>query len=74
MMSGKGFLEPVRKGDKMKAVHCDKVDPSSNCKAVIRGNTVEEVLSKAKTHAKQHGIREMTPELIEKVKANIEEE
>jgi predicted small metal-binding protein len=58
----------------MKTVHCDKVDPSSDCKAVIRGKTVEEVLSRAKAHAKEHGIHEMTPQLMEKVKANIEEE
>ena len=29
------------------------------------------VLTKAAEHAKEHGIREVTPELIERVKANI---
>jgi predicted small metal-binding protein len=58
----------------MKTVHCDKVDPSSNCHAVIRGKTEEELLSNVKTHAKQHGIHEVTPELVAKVKANITEE
>ena len=45
--------------------------PSSGCKHVIRGETTEEVLQKAGEHAKEHGIRQVTPELIEKVKANI---
>ena len=58
----------------MKAVHCEKVDPSSECKKVIRGRTEEELLSKVKAHAKEHGIKQVTPELLEKVKANIEEE
>jgi predicted small metal-binding protein len=31
----------------------------------------EEVLQKAGEHAKEHGIREVTPELIKLVKANI---
>ena len=36
-----------------------------------KGATVEEVLQKAGEHAQEHGIRQVTPELIEKVKANI---
>jgi predicted small metal-binding protein len=57
----------------MKQVECAKVDPSSGCKQVIRGANEQEVLQKAAEHAKQHGIRQMTPELMEKVKANIRE-
>ena len=56
-----------------KAIHCDKVNPSSGCNHVIRGETEEEVLKKAGVHAKEHGL-EPTPELIEKVKSNIVEE
>jgi predicted small metal-binding protein len=33
-----------------------KVDPSSGCQHVIRGETEEEVLRKAAEHAKEHGI------------------
>jgi len=40
---------------------------------VIRGETVEEVLQKAAVHAKEDGLVP-TPELIEKVKAAIENE
>ena len=49
-----------------KILECAKVDPSSGCKHVVRGETVEEVLQKAGEHAKEHGIRQVTPELIEK--------
>jgi predicted small metal-binding protein len=35
------------------------------------GRDEEEVLQKAAEHAKEHGIREVTPELMERVKANI---
>jgi predicted small metal-binding protein len=54
-----------------KMVECAKVDPSSGCKHVIRGATDEEVMKNAAEHAKQHGIREMTPDLMAKVKSNI---
>ena len=54
-----------------KILECGKVDPSSGCQHVVRGATEEEVLTKAAEHAKEHGIREITPELMQKVKANI---
>jgi predicted small metal-binding protein len=57
-----------------KIIECAKVDPSSGCKHVIRGTTEEEVLKNAMEHAKQHGIREVTPELKSKVKAAIRDE
>ncbi|MEK6224227.1 MAG: DUF1059 domain-containing protein [Thermodesulfobacteriales bacterium] len=56
-----------------KKIECNKVNPSSDCNHVIRGETVEEVLEQAKVHAKVHGL-EPTPELLEMVKAHIEEE
>jgi predicted small metal-binding protein len=57
-----------------KILECAKVDPSSGCKHVVRGESVEDVVKKAGEHAKQHGIREVTPELMAKVKANIRDE
>jgi predicted small metal-binding protein len=57
-----------------KMVECAKIDPSSGCKHVVRGNTDEEVLRNAMEHAKQHGIREATPELMAKVKGAIRDE
>jgi predicted small metal-binding protein len=57
-----------------KVLECAKVDPSSGCTHVVRGNTEDEVLKGAMEHAKQHGIREMTPELATKVKGAIRDE
>ena len=48
-----------------------KVDSSSGCRHIIRGETEEEVLRKAAEHAKENCIREITPELMELVKANM---
>jgi predicted small metal-binding protein len=57
-----------------KILECSKVDPSSNCQYQIRGETEQEVLQNAKLHAQQHGIQDLTPELMERVKQNIHEE
>ena len=54
-----------------KMIECAKVDPSSGCTHVVRGKDDDEVLKNAMEHAKEHGIREITPELMEKVKAAI---
>jgi hypothetical protein len=40
---------------------------------VVRGETEDEVMSKAAAHAGEHGIREFTPELMAQVRAHIEE-
>jgi predicted small metal-binding protein len=57
-----------------KIVECAKVDPSSGCTHVVRGKDEEEVLKNAMEHAKEHGICEVTPELMAKVKAAIRDE
>ena len=57
-----------------KILECAKVDPASGCTHIVRGQTEEELLKNAMEHAKQHGIREMTPELMAKVKAAIRDE
>jgi predicted small metal-binding protein len=57
-----------------KIIECAKVDPSSGCTHVVRGQTEDDVLRNAMDHAKQHGIREVTPELMAKVKAAIRDE
>lgn len=56
-----------------KIIQCNKVNPNSECSHVIRGETEEDVLEQAKVHAKDHGM-EPTPELLEMVKAHIEDE
>jgi predicted small metal-binding protein len=57
-----------------KKIDCGKVNPAGGCNHVVRGNTEEELLMNAKAHAKEHGIVEVTPELIAMIKAHIEDE
>jgi len=54
-------------------VDCSKVNPASGCHHVVRGETEEELLKNAAEHAKEHGL-EPTPELLQVVKSQIEEE
>ncbi len=56
-----------------KIIDCNKVNPASGCSHVVRGDTEEELLKNAAVHAKEHGL-EPTPELLEQVKTQIEEE
>jgi predicted small metal-binding protein len=57
-----------------KIVDCAKVDPSTGCSHVVRGETEEELMKNAAEHAREHGIVEVTPELMERVRANILDE
>lgn len=57
-----------------KVIQCAKVVPESSCPHVVRGATEEEVLRNAQEHAKEHGIVEVTPELVERLKSFIEDE
>jgi predicted small metal-binding protein len=57
-----------------KVVDCAKVDPSTGCSHVVRGETEEELMRNAQEHAKDHGLVEVTPELMERVRANIRDE
>ena len=50
-------------------------DVGVDCDFEARGNTVDEVLQKCREHAKTaHGINDIPPELIIRVKAAIREE
>ena len=55
-----------------KILCCNWVNPAG-CDFEARGETVEEVLALAQTHALEHGI-EATPELLEIVTSMIEDE
>lgn len=57
-----------------KMISCAKVDPSSGCQHVVRGESDEEVLKRAMEHAKSHGLREVTKEMMATVKAAIQDE
>jgi predicted small metal-binding protein len=52
----------------------NQVAPEAGCDHVVRGATEEEALRNAAEHAKEHGIGEVTPELMEKVKAAMHDE
>lgn len=53
-----------------KALHCGEL--MAGCKAVIEGKDVQEVMTKAAEHAaRDHGLKEITPELAQKVQAAI---
>jgi predicted small metal-binding protein len=56
-----------------KIVDCNKVNPTSGCHHVVRGDTEEELLKNAAEHAKEHGM-EPTPELLAMVKGYMEDE
>ena len=56
-----------------KMIDCAKVNPESGCGHVIRAETEEELLRKAAEHARNdHGLIP-TPELLEQVRAHIQE-
>ena len=57
-----------------KIIDCNKVNPASGCAHVVRGETEEELMRNAAEHAKEHGIIDVTPEVMEMIKANIEDE
>jgi predicted small metal-binding protein len=57
-----------------KVIDCNQVAPEAGCDHVVRGATEEEALRNAAEHAKEHGIVEVTPELLEKVKAAMHDE
>ena len=57
-----------------KVVDCAKVDPTTGCDHVVRGETEEELMRNAEEHAKEHGLVEVTPELMGRVRANIRDE
>lgn len=50
-------------------------DVGVDCDFVARGNTVEEILQKARAHArKDHGFPDIPPDLVERVKTLIRDE
>ena len=55
-----------------KIIDCNKVNPVSGCSHVVRGETEEELLRNAEEHAKEHGIAQATPELLEEIKTHIQ--
>lgn len=56
----------------MKQFSCGAVVPG--CTATFTGDTQDEILGQVATHAKDdHGMQEVPPEVVDNVKANIQE-
>jgi predicted small metal-binding protein len=56
-----------------KVIHCR--DVGFDCNGVIRAPTEEEALKLAAEHAKAvHGLTEVTPEVVQKIKSVMREE
>jgi predicted small metal-binding protein len=55
-------------------IRCSKVVPDSGCPHSIRGETEDELMRNAREHAKEHGIVQVTPELVERLKSFVERE
>jgi predicted small metal-binding protein len=56
-----------------KVIRCR--DVGFDCNGVIKAKTEKEALTLAAEHAKKvHGVREITPEIVEKIKAVMTEE
>jgi predicted small metal-binding protein len=67
-------VERTAGGAMGKMVECAQVDSSSGCKQVIHGKDEAEVMRKTAEHAKEHGLKDVTPELQAKVRAAIRDE
>ena len=58
-----------------KILRCKHIGPDKHCLFEARGETQEEILQQVATHAKEeHGIDEVTEELVQSALANITEE
>ncbi len=56
-----------------KVVNCR--DVGFDCDGVVRGDTEEETLGRVAAHAKDvHGLDDVTPDVVEKVKSVMREE
>ena len=56
-----------------KVIHCREV--GFDCNGVIRAKSEEEALKMAADHARSvHGLKEVTPEIVKKIKSVMREE
>ena len=56
-----------------KVIHCR--DVGYDCNGVIKANSEEEALQQAAQHARKvHGLVEVSPEIVEKIKSVMKEE
>lgn len=71
--SGGRAYSQKEEGDMAKVLRCG--DLMSGCQHVVRGENEEDVLKQAAKHAAEaHNIKEVTPDLVAKVKSKIRTE
>ena len=57
-----------------KILRCKHIGPDTNCQFEAKGDTEDEILKQVAEHAaSKHGITEVTPELVEKARENMED-
>lgn len=70
MLAFSGQTKNQRSDGMSKEIACTNVVPG--CKTTVRADTEEELLQKVAEHArKDHGVTEVSPELLAKVKAAV---
>ena len=56
-----------------KILRCKHIGPDTSCQFEAKGETEDEILKQVATHAAaEHGITQVTPELVDKARANME--
>ncbi len=56
-----------------KILRCKHIGPDTSCQLEAKGETEDEILKQVATHAAaEHGITQVTPELVDKARANME--
>ncbi len=57
-----------------KILRCKHIGPDTNCQFEAKGETEDEILKQVAEHASGvHGITEITPELVEKARQNMQD-
>ena len=57
-----------------KVLRCKHIGPDTSCQFEARGETEDEILQQVAKHAaSEHGITEVTPELVHKARENMED-
>ncbi len=56
-----------------KILRCKHIGPDTSCQFEAKGETEDEILKQVAAHAAaEHGITQVTPELVDKARANME--
>ena len=57
-----------------KILRCKHIGPDTNCQFEAKGETEDDILKQVAAHAAdEHGITEVTPELVDAARGNMED-